>query len=122
MRALVANVVVAVIGVLGLFIGSFLNVVIYRVPAGLSIVSPGSACPRCGSPIKPYDNVPVVSWLLLRGKCRNCSSPISARYPLVELGTGLAFAAVALWVSRSSEVLLFGSSEGYILAGAFLIL
>jgi leader peptidase (prepilin peptidase)/N-methyltransferase len=83
-------------GVLGLLVGSFLNVVIYRVPLGKSIVSPGSACPRCGSPIKPYDNVPVVSWLLLRGKCRVCAEPISARYPLVELLTGLLFATIGV--------------------------
>ena len=85
------------LGIFGSLIGSFLNVVVYRVPAGLSIVSPPSACPRCGKPIKGYDNIPLLSWLVLRGKCRNCSEPISARYPLVELGTGLAFAAVAVW-------------------------
>ena len=86
------------IGSLGLFIGSFLNVVIYRVPVGLSIVSPPSACPRCGARIRTYDNIPVVSWLMLRGKCRSCQTPISTRYPMVELATGLAFAGVALWV------------------------
>jgi len=85
------------LGIFGSLIGSFLNVVVYRVPAGLSVVSPPSACPRCGQPIKGYDNIPLLSWLVLRGKCRNCSEPISARYPLVELGTGLAFAAVAVW-------------------------
>ena len=83
-------------GILGLAIGSFLNVVIYRVPAGRSIVVPASACPTCGSSIRTYDNVPVLSWLVLRGKCRDCAAPISARYPLVELGTGLFFAAVAV--------------------------
>jgi len=82
-------------GVLGLLIGSFLNVVIYRVPNGRSIVSPPSACPHCGHEIAWYDNVPVVSWLILRAKCRNCGAPISARYPLVELGTGVAFGLVA---------------------------
>jgi leader peptidase (prepilin peptidase)/N-methyltransferase len=84
------------VGVLGLLVGSFLNVVIYRVPAGKSIVSPPSACPNCGAGIKWYDNVPVVSWLLLRGKCRNCTQPISIRYPLIELGTGIVFALVAI--------------------------
>jgi leader peptidase (prepilin peptidase)/N-methyltransferase len=84
------------VGVLGVVAGSFLNVVIYRVPLKLSIVSPPSACPTCGARIKGYDNIPVVSWLLLRGKCRECRQPISARYPLVELGTGLFFAAVVL--------------------------
>lgn len=86
----------AIAGVFGLAVGSFLNVVIYRVPIGRSIVYPASACPNCGSGIHAYDNVPVVSWLALHGKCRNCSEPISARYPLVELGTGLLFFVVSL--------------------------
>ncbi len=76
---------------IGIVIGSFLNVCITRIPEGLSIVSPGSRCPRCLTPIKPYDNIPVFGWLLLRGKCRNCSLPISPMYPLVELATGLLF-------------------------------
>lgn len=75
--------------VLGACLGSFLNVVIARVPAGRSLVRPGSSCPRCGTPIVWYDNVPLLSWLLLRGKCRTCAQPISARYPLVELLTAL---------------------------------
>jgi leader peptidase (prepilin peptidase)/N-methyltransferase len=83
----------ATLGVLGLLIGSFLNVVIHRVPAGLSLVAPGSACPHCDHPVRPYDNVPVVSWLALRARCRDCSAPISARYPLVELATGMLFVA-----------------------------
>jgi leader peptidase (prepilin peptidase)/N-methyltransferase len=78
----------------GVVIGSFLNVVAHRVPAGESLVSPGSRCPECGAPVRPYDNIPVVSWLLLRGRCRNCGTRISARYPLVELATAAAFAAV----------------------------
>lgn len=81
--------------ILGLVIGSFLNVVIWRVPRGESIVSPPSACPNCHHEIRAYDNIPVVSWLVLRGKCRDCGHPISARYPLVELGTGLLFAVMA---------------------------
>ena len=88
--------IAVVIGLLGLIIGSFLNVVIYRVPLGKSIVSPPSACPGCGTPISAHDNIPVLSWLLLRGKCRTCHEPISVRYPLVELGTGVAFFVVAL--------------------------
>ncbi len=87
---------VAVIGVLGLLVGSFLNVVIYRLPRGESLVTPGSHCPSCGTPVKPYDNIPVVSWLLLRGRCRSCAAPISPRYPLVEALTGAAFVGVAL--------------------------
>ena len=85
-----------VAGVFGLLVGSFLNVVIYRVPAGKSIVSPPSTCPRCGARIRWYDNIPVVSWLVLRGKCRDCGSSISLRYPLVELGTGVLFTVVGL--------------------------
>jgi len=85
------------LGIFGSLIGSFLNVVVYRVPRKLSVVHPPSACPRCGEPIRGYDNIPLLSWLMLRGKCRTCAEPISARYPLVELGTGLAFAGVAVW-------------------------
>lgn len=85
-----------VLGAFGTLIGSFLNVVIYRVPAGRSIVSPPSACGSCGHEVRPYDNIPLVSWLLLRGKCRDCGAPISARYPLVELGAAVFFAVVAL--------------------------
>jgi leader peptidase (prepilin peptidase) / N-methyltransferase len=91
----VQSVLVALAGVLGLVVGSFLNVVIYRVPAGLSIVHPPSACPNCHHSIRYRDNVPLLSWLVLRGKCRDCGAPISARYPLIELATAVAFAAVA---------------------------
>ena len=83
-------------GVLGLLIGSFLNVVVHRVPRGESVVSPPSACPGCGARIRSRDNVPVLGWLVLRGRCRDCQAPISARYPLVELGTALLFAIMAL--------------------------
>ena len=86
---------VALAAVFGLLIGSFLNVVVWRVPRGESLVSPPSRCPRCETPIKPYDNVPVLSWLVLRGRCRQCGEPISARYPLVELATGVLFGALA---------------------------
>ena len=75
----------------GIVIGSFLNVCITRIPEELSIVTPGSRCPRCSTPIKAYDNVPIFAWLWLRGKCRACGAPISAMYPLVELITGLLF-------------------------------
>jgi leader peptidase (prepilin peptidase) / N-methyltransferase len=80
--------------VLGGLLGSFLNVVMWRLPRGESLVTPGSHCPSCDAPVKPYDNVPVVSWLLLRGRCRNCGAPISPRYPIVELITALCFGAV----------------------------
>ncbi|WP_275669409.1 prepilin peptidase [Nocardioides albidus] len=77
-------------------VGSFLNVVAHRVPAGESVVRPPSACPRCGSPIRTRHNIPVLGWFILRGRCFDCGQPISARYPLVEAGTGLMFALVAL--------------------------
>ena len=80
--------------IVGSVIGSFLNVVIHRVPREQSIVFPNSACPGCGKPIKPYDNIPILSWLLLGGKCRNCKQPISARYPAVELLTAVVFTVV----------------------------
>lgn len=82
--------------VLGLAVGSFLNVVVWRVPRGESVVSPPSACPVCGHPIRPRDNVPVLGWLLLRGRCRDCGTAISARYPVVEALTGVLFAVMAL--------------------------
>ncbi|MET0435246.1 MAG: prepilin peptidase [Cellulomonas sp.] len=81
--------------VLGLAIGSFLNVVVWRVPRGESVARPPSACPRCGHRIRARDNVPVLSWMLLRGRCRDCRAPIARRYPLVEAGTAVLFAAVA---------------------------
>src|SRR6185295_5859206 len=90
--------VVAVIAaaVAGLLVGSFLNVVAYRLPRRESLVHPRSRCPGCGTPIAPYDNIPVVSWLLLRGRCRHCGEPISARYPLVEATTGVLYALVVV--------------------------
>ena len=80
--------------IIGAAIGSFLNVVIHRVPNEESIVFPNSACPKCGKAIAGYDNIPILSWLLLRGKCRNCKEPISFRYPAVELLTALTFVVV----------------------------
>jgi leader peptidase (prepilin peptidase) / N-methyltransferase len=82
----------AAVTAFGFAIGSFLNVVIHRIPRDESIVFPNSRCPVCGGAIKPYDNVPVLSYLLLRGRCRHCRTPISARYPAVEALTGLLFA------------------------------
>jgi len=90
-------VIIAVIFFLfGIIVGSFLNVCITRIPEEISIVTPGSRCPRCGTAIKPYDNVPVFAWLWLRGKCRKCRLPISPMYPLIELATGLLFVAAFL--------------------------
>lgn len=79
---------------LGLAVGSFLNVVIHRVPRGESLLSPGSHCPACDSAIRARHNVPVVGWLVLRGRCADCAAPISARYPAVELATALVFVAM----------------------------
>ena len=81
-------------GVAGLFVGSFLNVVIYRVPLGLSVSTPRSFCPRCRRQLLWWENIPIASWLALKGRCRNCGLPISARYPVVELTTGVIFALV----------------------------
>jgi len=78
----------------GLTIGSFLNVVAWRLPRGESLVAPGSHCPGCEAPVRPRDNVPVVSWLLLRGRCRDCNTGIAARYPLVEGATAILWIAV----------------------------
>ncbi len=86
----------AVYFLFGLAVGSFLNVCIHRLPRRESIVFPGSHCPRCGHAVRPYDNIPVISYLVLRGKCRDCGNPISPQYPVVELITGIAFLACAL--------------------------
>lgn len=99
-------VLIAAAAIVGALIGSFLNVVIHRVPAGRSVVRPPSACPVCETRIRAIDNVPIVSWLILRGRCRSCSAPISARYPLVEFGTAVAFGAAAYWMlSPASPVI-----------------
>lgn len=80
--------------VTGAILGSFLNVVIHRVPRGESVVFGGSHCPRCRAPVRPRDNVPVLGWLLLRGRCRDCAEPISPWYPLVEAACGLVAAGL----------------------------
>src|SRR3954453_8182393 len=87
---------IAVAALGGLLVGSFLNVLIARLPEGESLVTPGSRCPHCGHPVRPYDNVPVLSWLWLGGRCRDCREPISARYPLVEALTGVLCALVVV--------------------------
>ncbi|MCX5794492.1 MAG: prepilin peptidase [Elusimicrobia bacterium] len=86
---------------LGACLGSFINVVAYRLPREESLVLPGSHCPRCGRPIAPYDNIPILSWLLLRGRCRRCGKSISARYLLVELL--MAFLSLAVWLRWQSH-------------------
>jgi leader peptidase (prepilin peptidase)/N-methyltransferase len=91
-------------GLLGLVVGSFLNVVIYRVPRDESIVTPRSSCPACGASIRERDNIPVVSWLVLHGRCRDCRAPISARYPLVELACAGLFAGTAARFGRAWDL------------------
>ncbi|MGF1652603.1 MAG: prepilin peptidase [Actinomycetales bacterium] len=94
-----------VLGLAGLLVGSFLTVVVHRVPEGRSVVAPRSACPGCGRAVRAWDNVPVLSWVLLRGRCRDCGSRVSARYPLVEAATALAFAGVGAWQGWSWSLL-----------------
>src|SRR3954469_11068300 len=96
--------VAVVAGGFGLLIGSILTVVVWRVPRGESVVPPPSHCPACDAPIAARDNIPVVSWLLLRGRCRSCGAPISARYPLVELLTAVLFAGLAAWFGPVAQL------------------
>jgi leader peptidase (prepilin peptidase)/N-methyltransferase len=99
--------IAAAIFAFGLVFGSFLNVCVYRLPRELSVVRPRSACPACGAPVRAYDNVPVLSWLLLRGRCRDCGARITPRYMLVELLTGALFLACYLRFGLSLEALKF---------------
>ena len=110
--------VVVIVGclLLGLVFGSFGNVVIARVPEGGSLSSPPSTCPRCGAVIRPYDNVPVLSWVVLRGRCRSCEEPISIEYPLVEVACGLLFAAIG-W-----RIGLAWALPGFLLYGWLLLI
>lgn len=109
-------------GIFGALIGSFLNVVVYRVPRGESVVSPPSACPACGHRIRGVDNIPVASWVVLRGRCRDCRSPIARRYPLVELGTALFFALVGVWAISALAVKPVAGMTGPALVGLALSL
>lgn len=109
------------VGVLGLAVGSFVNVVISRVPLGESMVSPPSRCPSCQAPIRGRHNVPVVGWLMLRGRCADCRAPIAVRYPLVELVTAVVFVAVAakmqdLRLVGALPAMLYFSAVGIALA------
>lgn len=97
---------VAVSGVMGAIFGSFLNVVAYRLPRHESIATPASHCTQCGTPVKPYDNIPILSYLLLRGHCRSCAAPISVRYPLVEALTGALCAGAVLAHSSAAAIAL----------------
>ena len=103
--------VVGFAALLGLVIGSFLNVVIYRVPAGVSLVAPASACPQCGHSIRARDNVPVISWVLLGARCRDCRARIPIRYPAVELGTAAVFSLVAWAVAGQSQPASLGAVQ-----------
>lgn len=108
-------------GLLGLAIGSFLTVVAYRVPRHMSIVRPGSRCPACASPVRAYDNVPVVSWLVLRGRCRDCGVAISPRYPIVELATGGLFGVLAAWVGAKPVLPVLLVAASVLVAGAAVV-
>ena len=108
---------------LGCCIGSFLNVVIYRLPREKSLVSPGSACPHCGKPIRFYDNIPLVSWIVLRAKCRDCKAPISARYFIVELLTGSIFLSLyIIYFHMSLRPVLHDLHGGWLVYALHLIL
>lgn len=106
---------VAVAAMFGAVVGSFLNVVAYRLPRRESLVSPGSRCPGCGSPVKPYHNVPVIGWLVLRGRCRSCRDPISVRYPLIEALTAALAVAVVLAKHSAHDIVL-----GLVLVGVLM--
>ncbi len=97
--------IVLLVGIFGLVFGSFANVCVHRIPLGLSIVSPGSRCPSCEQSIAWYDNIPLLSWVVLGGKCRHCKKPISVRYPVLELLMGLSWAALAWRYGLSPQLL-----------------
>jgi len=107
------------VALFGLVIGSFLNVCIVRIPLGKSIVMPSSACPKCGAAVKPYDNIPVLSYLILRGKCRSCKNPISPIYPVVELLTGFLFWACYWTFGLTPEALKWAAFSAIIVVLVF---
>jgi leader peptidase (prepilin peptidase)/N-methyltransferase len=111
--------IVVFVFLFGLIIGSFLNVCILRIPSGKSIVMPASACPKCGEPIRPYDNIPVISYLLLGGKCRGCKTKISPMYPLVELLTGMLFVACYLVFGLTVETLKWAAFSAILIVLVF---
>lgn len=106
--------------VIGLLIGSFLNVVIHRVPAGLSIVRPGSHCPSCRTPIPPWDNVPLLSYAWLQGRCRHCGTAISLRYPAVEFLTAVVFTAIAWRFGATPATPLYWAFSAALIASALI--
>ena len=97
-----SGMLIAAAALIGLIVGSFLNVVAYRIPLGMHVTRPPSACPGCGHPIRPTDNIPVLSWILLRGRCRHCGMRISLRYPLVEAGTAVLFGLTAALIGSKA--------------------
>jgi len=105
--------------VLGTVVGSFLNVVVWRLPRGESLSHPGSHCPKCGHAIPPWENIPILSWLALRARCSQCHLPISARYPLVELANGVLF--LALWWRLWTSAMPLSMLWGYLFLGAALL-
>lgn len=100
----------------GLVFGSFLTVLVHRVPAGESLIRPRSRCPRCGTPLRNVDNIPVVSWMVLRGRCRSCGARIPTVYPLLELSTGALFVVVALWFEDWWVAVMLGPFLGILVA------
>ena len=105
-----------VVFALGSALGSFLNVVIHRVPAGKSIITPASHCPKCQRPIKPWENIPILSWLLLRGRCAGCHQPISLRYPAVEAAMGMLAILIFNRFGWSVDMLFYSVLAGLLLA------
>jgi leader peptidase (prepilin peptidase)/N-methyltransferase len=107
-------------GISGAVIGSFLNVGVYRLPIGQSLVKPRSHCPNCQTPVAPRDNVPLLSWLFLKGKCRHCGETISARYPAVELLTAVCFIAVVLAQGISADLIALIPFTAVLIAVTFI--
>jgi len=112
----IVNCSLFIVFIFGACIGSFLNVVVYRLPAGMSVVTPPSRCPHCSHKLGPRENIPVLGWLLLKGRCRWCSAPISPRYPLVETITGLLFVAVFIYFEYSLLTLGYFAFISWLLA------
>ncbi|MCG5057773.1 MAG: prepilin peptidase [Limnoraphis sp. WC205] len=120
MDILLTGLINLIVFVLGASIGSFLNVVIYRIPAGLSLLRPPSRCPHCLTPLSPVENVPVFGWLGLRGRCKHCNAPISVRYPLVEAATGLLFLLVLGNSQTGVEIVGYWALFSWLVALAFI--
>ncbi|MDX2232774.1 MAG: prepilin peptidase [Leptolyngbyaceae cyanobacterium bins.349] len=116
MDILLTLLVYLLVGWLGASIGSFLSVVIYRVPAGLSIAYPPSRCPQCGHRLKPYENVPILGWLWLQGRCSNCRTPIPARYPLLEAGCAAVFLLIFALFGLTWQTLGYWAFFSWLLA------